>query len=415
MKINNKKGLKVATKTQLKLIDEIETDALESMLDVENKIRARLINRDGQVRAMMLAVVSQHNLLLDGPPGTAKTRMGSLFAESVVGDEDFTFFKTQMMKNTLPEQLFGPINVMKMRQENPVYEYATERMLPQAHFAVLEEVYRASEMVLSSMLTILNERQFHNGGKLLDCPLISAIGTTNFVMTGEEIEAFNDRWLMRATVMPLKSTEQRMQMLQLALETERKPLGACISLNQIRELHEKRRKVKIPSGILDLYEQLAAGLNKNGQLSLKLTDRRLVQTLDLIQASAVLRGEEIANEDDLLATEYGLTNKGSPIDEAAFSTISSTVIGNYAQIKLEQDQLKKLREKAELYEASFDENLPKEKATRLAAACRTLLNAMSQRAKPYVSSSNETEYNRIHDRVTRIARDTQELIEMAKM
>jgi MoxR-like ATPase len=52
-------------------------------------------------------------------------------------------------------------------------------MLPKAHFAYLDEIYRASDLLLPSMMGILNEREFHNGGVVQHCPLITAIGTTN--------------------------------------------------------------------------------------------------------------------------------------------------------------------------------------------------------------------------------------------
>lgn len=388
-------------------IDEVETDAVDAILAVEAAILERLINRRAQVRSMMLAVVAQQHLLLEGPPGTAKTLQGALFASAIQGD--FTFFKTQMLKSSLPEQLFGPINVGRMRADEPVYEHYTAGMLPDAHFAIIEEVFRASEMVLSAVLTIFNERKFHNGGGVKKCPLMTAIGTTNFVSQGEELEAFNDRWLIRHRVESLTSASQRRQLYELSLVRHKKPLSANMTIDQIRELHQLRREVEVPALILDLYEQLVGRLLSAG-VSIPLTDRRQVQTLELVKASAVLRGHSEADAEDLLAAEHGLTVVGDAKDSNTFATEYQTVIGGYQKLKQEAEELDQLEQKMTKYQNLFDEKLPKGKAELLQTACRKMVQVMQARPDTYTSTSNEEKYQEILEKVSTVLRDVTEVL-----
>ena len=53
---------------------------------------------------------------------------------------------------------------------------------------------------LTSMLTLVNERIFHNDGKPLICPLISMFGASNELPEGKDLEALFDRFLVRFEV-----------------------------------------------------------------------------------------------------------------------------------------------------------------------------------------------------------------------
>lgn len=404
MKIPSKKNIGMKKKTTT-IVDEVETDSVEAILAVEEAMQKRLINRRNHIRALLLAVVAKQNILFEGPPGTAKTLTGSLFASAVNGD--FVFFKTQMLKSSLPEQLFGPININSMRSDRPVYEYFTEGMLPDAHFAIIEEVYRASEMVLSAMLTIFNERKFHNGGRVVQCPLMCAIGTTNFVTTGEEIEAFNDRWLIRAKVESLQSESQRREMYELA-HIEKTPLEADISFDQIRELQAKCEEVKLPAILLDMYAKMISTMLPDSALAL--TDRRQVQVLDLIRAAAVLAKREEANPEDLLAAEYGLTIVGDPKSGASFANAYQKIVGNFEKMKEEAEELRQLNERLSKYLNVFDPKMPKDRATKLQKACRDMVDVMSRRTDVYTTQSNEDEFQRILARMQDLLREVTEML-----
>jgi MoxR-like ATPase len=387
-------------------IEEVDGDPVNAILEVEKALQSSLVNRTQQIRAMILGVAAEHNVLLIGPPGTAKTMMGTQFS-SFVDSDDFIFFKTQMMKGSVPEQLFGPLNVKKMR-EDAVWEYNTKDMLPDAHIAIIEEVYRAPEMLLSSMLSVLNERIYHNGHRVQKCPLICALGTTNFVTEGEEVEAFKDRWLIQCNVDALKAADDRIAMFELSLGM-RKTERALITLRDIRALHELRRQVTIAPELLTLFEQLIADLSRRGS-SVKITDRRAAHALSLVQANAVLSNRSEANEDDVIAAEFAFTVKGNPKDESEFAASYSATIGNFQAIKEESSQNKVLEERYEKYLAAFDSEMPKEKARKLQALCQTMLSAMSNRQGSFVSSANKAKYDKIYADTDALLRSTAELL-----
>lgn len=54
--------------------------------------------------------------------------------------------------------------------------------------------------MLSALLSIINERVFHNDGAPVRCPLVSLFAASNELPEGKELEALFDRFLLRFDV-----------------------------------------------------------------------------------------------------------------------------------------------------------------------------------------------------------------------
>ncbi|MCV5961666.1 AAA family ATPase, partial [Escherichia coli] len=57
--------------------------------------------------------------------------------------------------------------------------------------------------ILNSLLTLLNERQFDNGNRRVNVPLISVVAASNELPDGEELSALYDRFILRSYVSPV--------------------------------------------------------------------------------------------------------------------------------------------------------------------------------------------------------------------
>src|SRR5450756_3182551 len=66
----------------------------------------------------------------------------------------------------------------------------------QSRSSAASDVYK--RQILNSLLTILNERKYHNGREIVDVPLLSVFGASNeFPEEEESLEALFDRFLFR--------------------------------------------------------------------------------------------------------------------------------------------------------------------------------------------------------------------------
>ena len=157
-----------------------------------------LVERAAPVRLALLAALAGEHLLLIGPPGTAR-RTGTPATSRVSRRR---FFERLLTRFSVPEELFGPLSIAALEQDR--YERQTAGFLPQAAIAFIDEVFKANSAILNALLTLLNEREFDNGAQRIACPLISVIGASNEVPQDEALAAFDDRFLLRVAIVPVR-------------------------------------------------------------------------------------------------------------------------------------------------------------------------------------------------------------------
>lgn len=277
--------------------------------------------RDEIIRGILLALLTRQNVLLVGSHGTAKSLLGTSIFKAFT---DAKIFVQQCTRSMTEDALFGIPNI-KMMQEEGVIEYNVEEMLPQADFAFLEEFMDANDGVLRSMLDVLNERQFRKGRQMLQCPLQTAIATTNFIEDQASVQAVLDRFLIQMRVVPL-SNENTMHMM-LARYAAHPVLDIpSFSLKELKVLQKQVAAVKVSETQLSFYVSLIIGVLKQSGGQLTISDRRKCWALDIARATAVLAGRDYLEECDFENCRYGLVKVGYEEEEQWFSAAYLSLI-----------------------------------------------------------------------------------------
>lgn len=170
---------------------------------LRDKLRETFVDRDEAIDALLAALISRAGCVMLGPPGTAKSMLIREIASEcslVKGGDQANYFEYLLTAHTMPEEIFGPTDISKLLGESPEVTRKTDGRLPHAEIAFLDEVFRGGSHILNTLLTILNERKFHNGREIEDVPLISFIGAANFPPQTEELQALYDRFPVRIWV-----------------------------------------------------------------------------------------------------------------------------------------------------------------------------------------------------------------------
>jgi MoxR-like ATPase len=259
------------------------------------------LDKQEVVRLMLISVVAGEHMLLVGPPGTAKSAMVRLFAELI----DARYFEYLLTRFTEPNELFGPVDIKAFREGT--YTRRTETMLPEAEVVFLDEIFRSNSAILNSLLTILNERKFSNGSKLMKVPLLSMFGASNEVPNDDDLSAIFDRFLVRVVSDNLDSYHfhnlvakgMANEAARLAGSERQKPV---ISARELRELHGRYGELlRFNEDFLAKYKGLIFQIRSEG---ISVSDRRVVKLLKLFAASAIVDGREHPNDADFFLLKH---------------------------------------------------------------------------------------------------------------
>ena len=172
------------------------TDALRKTFnDLAGQLERLVLGRSSLIERLLTALLADGHVLLEGPPGLAKTRAAYLLATSI----DASFQRIQFTPDLLPADLTG----------TTVYDAHEHRFDfhagPLFHNVILaDEINRAPAKVQAALLEAMEERQITVGGetRALDEPFF-VIATQNPIEeegTYELPAAQLDRFMMRVLV-----------------------------------------------------------------------------------------------------------------------------------------------------------------------------------------------------------------------
>ena len=256
-----------------------------------------------QIIAMaLLCAVAGENMFLLGPPGTAKSMVASRLKMVGKNGKSFDYL---MSRFSTPDEIFGPISISRLKNEDK-YERLVAGYLPEADVVFLDEIWKAGPSIQNTLLTVINEHIFHNGGQILHTPMKVLIAASNELPAKDEgLEALWDRFLMRMVSNCIESDAAFFKMLK-SEQTELKPLSEQLYITD--ELYHKwqsdARAVILSESVIiaikSLRKTLSAHEKEDGnQLRYYISDRRWRKAYRLMQTSAYLNGR---NEIDL--TDY---------------------------------------------------------------------------------------------------------------
>lgn len=176
---------------------------------VREHLISRIIGQKSFIDSMLICLLSDGHLLVEGMPGLAKTTAVKTLAEAIDGD----FHRIQFTPDLLPSDLIG---TDIYRHEKGEFEF---RPGPLFHNILLgDEVNRAPAKVQSALLEAMAEHQITVGQRTYPLPqLFMVLATQNPVEqegTYHLPEAQLDRFLMQAKVEYPTRDEER-QILEL--------------------------------------------------------------------------------------------------------------------------------------------------------------------------------------------------------
>ena len=296
------------------------------------------VERDELIKLMELAIVTGTNLLMLGPPGTAKSAITYELCGRI---ENANYFQWMLNKTSDPSEILGPFSVKEM--ENDKFMRITTGKLPEAHIAFMDEVFKSNAPTLNALLTIMNEHIFYNDGKPVEVPLISMFGASNEPPEDESLDAMYDRFIFRMNVQYIHDAANKKRMHSNYVDNRAGLLNlvnkTTITLAEVQALQAAAKTVKVPKDIINKFIRLISDLDRQ---AVHISDRRQNECFKVMQGSAVLAGRNSVTLDDFKSLVYVLWEKEEhiPLIESSILKMVNPYDDRFKELKENFNQVK---------------------------------------------------------------------------
>jgi MoxR-like ATPase len=239
----------------------------QTFLNLQNQLESRIIGQKTLVNRLLMALLADGHLLVEGAPGLAKTTAIKTLAEHIEGD----FHRIQFTPDLLPSDVTGS---EIYRVETGLFEFQRG---PVFHNLVLaDEINRAPAKVQSALLEAMGERQVSVGMNTFALePLFLVMATQNPIEqegTYPLPEAQLDRFLMHVLIDYPDAGAER-QILDLARRDFRQPAAAAthrVSASEVFAARQQVANVHMAEAVEDYLLALVLATRKPAQLSAEL-------------------------------------------------------------------------------------------------------------------------------------------------
>ncbi|MCL4149387.1 UNVERIFIED_CONTAM: hypothetical protein GTU68_035930, partial [Idotea baltica] len=239
---------------------------------------------------LLVALLSDGHVLIEGVPGVAKTITAKLLAKTI----DVDFSRIQFTPDLMPSDILGT-SVFNVKTSN--FEFKKGPIF--SNMVLIDEINRAPAKTQAALFEVMEEKQITMDGTTYKMqPPFVVLATQNPIEqegTYRLPEAQLDRFLFKINVAyPNADEEYAILLKEQALENETKTskIETVIKGAQIIEYRHLVNQIKIEENLLKYISNIVVNTRSNSFLYLGASPRASIAILSASKAFAAIEGRD---------------------------------------------------------------------------------------------------------------------------
>lgn len=269
-----------------------------TMLNLQQEIKKVIVGQDDMVRLIMVAILANGHVLIEGVPGVAKTLTARLVAKCLqTGFSRIQFTPDLMPSDVLGTSIFNPGTGKFEFKRGPVF----------SNVVLIDEINRAPAKTQAALFEVMQEQQVTMDGitHVMNNPFM-VIATQNPIEqegTYRLPEAQLDRFLFKIIV-PYPTEAEEINILQrfneLTEENVVNIVQPVISDEQVIQLRQLIKNIVVEEKLIQFIAKISVATRNDKSIYLGASPRATIAILNAAKAWAALSGRDFVIPDDVV-------------------------------------------------------------------------------------------------------------------
>ncbi|MDR0230055.1 MAG: MoxR family ATPase [Flavobacteriaceae bacterium] len=265
--------------------------------EIRQEIHKVIVGQNKTIDQLLVALLANGHILLEGVPGVAKTLSAKLLAQTISMD----FSRIQFTPDLMPSDILGT-SVFNMQSSN--FEFKKGPIF--SNLVLIDEINRAPAKTQAALFEVMEERQITIDGKTypMSEPFL-VIATQNPIEqegTYRLPEAQLDRFLFKITI-DYPSLEEEVSILQQehALLNKKKleQIEKILTPKEIIEFQQLIKNIIVEENLIEYIAKIVADTRNNALLYLGASPRASIAILNAAKGFAAINNRDFVTPEDI--------------------------------------------------------------------------------------------------------------------
>lgn len=265
----------------------------ETLASLLEKYEERILGQSTNLRLLLSAILSGGHVLLEGVPGTGKTKTVRTLAELLDGK----FNRIQFTPDLLPSDITG--STIYNMQKN---QFETIKGPIFTNILLADEINRTPAKTQAALLEAMEERQVTIQGETYSLPEVFFVVATQNPLEYEGTyplpEAQQDRFLFKLFI-DFPSFEEEKKVLQQVIENYDVTQKPFMDLTTFLAIKKEIEKVKIGDNVLDYIMKIVRQTRERESIRVGASTRAAISIARSSRAWAYLLNRDYVTPDDV--------------------------------------------------------------------------------------------------------------------